>query len=48
MADTHYEHAHPGVDSAERQALLASLARFQGPQVRRSIAQLATRCLPTR
>jgi len=45
MADTRSEHAHPGVDSAERQALLASLARFQGPQVRRSIAQLATTLL---
>ncbi len=45
MADTRYEHAHRSVDRAERQAVLVSLAQFQGPELRRSIVQLASTLL---
>jgi omega-6 fatty acid desaturase (delta-12 desaturase) len=45
MTGTRCEHANRGVDRAERRDMLTSLAQFQGPEVRRSIAQLASTLL---
>ncbi len=45
MVDTRHDCADRDVDRAERRAMLANLARFQGPEMRRSIVQLASTML---
>ena len=45
MVDMRHDCAESDVDRAERRAMLASLARFQGPEMRRSVVPLASTLL---